>query len=286
VRGVDRLLPFSLRRTIERTTAMSDSLGRIAAMTLRYWYLLRASWPRLIELVYWPTMNMIVWGLLTFWFSDNQSATLETAGSLLAAVMLWDVLFRGQLGLTFSFLEEVWSRNIANLMMSPLRPTEFAMSLMVMSLMRLVVGMAPVTLLALMLFNFNIYGLGLGLVAFFANLMFMSWSVGLVVSGLILRNGSGAQSFAWSVMMLLLPVSCVYYPVTILPAWLQPLAWALAPTYVFEGMRGALIDGVFRADLMLEGFALNLVYLSLGLTTFVLLTQSARHKGTLLTMGE
>jgi ABC-2 type transport system permease protein len=265
---------------------MSDSLERIAAMTLRYWYLLRASWPRLIELVYWPTMNMIVWGLLTFWFTDHQSATLETAGSLLAAVMLWDVLFRGQLGFTFSFLEEVWSRNVANLMMSPLRPAEFAVSLMVMSLMRLVVGMAPVSLLALMLFNFNIYGLGLSLVAFFANLMFTSWSVGLVVSGLILRNGSAAQSFAWSVMMLLLPVSCVYYPVTILPAWLQPLAWSLAPTYVFEGMRAALIDGVFRADLMLEGFALNLVYLGLGLTTFVLLTQSARHKGMLLTMGE
>lgn len=265
---------------------MSESFGRIAAMTLRYWYLLRASWSRLIELVYWPTMNMIVWGLLTFWFNGNTSATIETAGSLLGAVMLWDVLFRGQLGFTFSFLEEVWSRNVANLMMSPLRPAEFAVSLMVMSLVRLVVGMVPVTLLALILFDFNIYGLGFGLVGFFANLMFTSWSVGLVVCGLILRNGSGAQSFAWSVMMLLLPVSCVYYPVTILPAWLQAVAWSLAPTYVFEGMRAALIEGVFRADLMLEGFALNLVYLALGFTSFVLLAKSARHRGTLLTMGE
>jgi ABC-2 type transport system permease protein len=265
---------------------MNESIGRIGAMTLRYWYLLRKSWPRLLELVYWPTLNMIVWGLLTFYFGDHKSTIVETAGGLLGAVMLWDVLFRGQLGFTFSFLEEIWSRNIANLMMSPLHPAEFAGSLMVMSLVRLVLGMTPVTLLALALFGFNIYGLGLPLIAFFANLVIMSWAVGLVVAGLVLRNGLGAESLAWSVMMLLLPVSSVYYPVSILPAWLQPISWSLPPTYVFEGMRAVLLQGVFHADLMLEAFALNLVYLGLGFATFMLLVRSARHKGSILAMGE
>jgi len=265
---------------------MSESIGRIGAMTLRYWYLLRKSWPRLLELVYWPTLNMIVWGLLTFYFGDHKSTLAETAGGLLGAVMLWDVLFRGQLGFTFSFLEEIWSRNIANLMMSPLQPAEFAGSLMLMSMVRLVLGMTPVTLLALTLFGFNIYGLGLPLIAFFANLVIMSWAVGLVVAGLVLRNGLGAESLAWSVMMLLLPVSCVYYPVSILPMWLQPVAWSLPPTYVFEGMRAVLLQGVFRADLMLEAFALNLGYLGLGFATFMLLVRSARHKGSILAMGE
>lgn len=265
---------------------MLNSLGRIAAMTLRYWYVLRSSWTRILELVYWPTMNMIVWGLINYYFTDHESSVAEIAGSLLAAVMLWDVLFRGQLGFTFSFLEEVWSKNVANLMMSPLHPTEFAASLMLMSLIRLLLGMAPVTLLAVFLFSFNIYDLGFALVAFFANLMLTSWAVGLVVSGLILRNGLAAQNFAWSVMMLLLPLSCVYYPVSILPQWLQPIAWSLAPTYVFEGMRAALIDGVFRADLMIECLGLNMLYLGLGFTAFMLLVQGARHKGSLLTIGE
>jgi ABC-2 type transport system permease protein len=265
---------------------MSESLGRVYAMTLRYWYLLRASWPRILELVYWPTMNMIVWGLLTFWFNNDKSTPVEAAGTLLGAVMLWDVLFRGQLGFTFSFLEEVWSRNVANLMMSPLKPAEFAGSLMVMSTIRLVLGMAPVTVLAIVLFSFNIYHMGFALAGFFANLMMTSWAVGLVVSGLIMRNGSGAQSFTWSVMMLLLPVSCVYYPVSVLPAWMQPVAWSLSPTYVFEGMRAAVLDGVFRGDLMIECFALNLVYLAVGFMTFMMLVQSARHKGVLLTLGE
>ena len=104
---------------------MTDSLDRIRAMTLRHCYLLCASWTKLLELAYWPTMNMVVWGLLNFYFVEYRSSLSYVAGSLLAGVMLWDVLFRGQLGFTFSFMEEVWSRNVGNLMMSPLRPTEF-----------------------------------------------------------------------------------------------------------------------------------------------------------------
>jgi ABC-2 type transport system permease protein len=265
---------------------MGKSLDRVAAMTLRYWYLLRASWPRLLEALYWPAMTMIVWGFLQIYLSEDKSSAANAAGLLLGAVLLWDILFRGQLGFTFSFLEEIWSRNIANLMMSPLRPAELAVSLMLMSFVRLVIGTIPVTILAAVLFGFNIFGLGFGVAAFFANLVLTGWALGLVVSGVVLRNGLGAESLAYSIMIVLLPLSCVYYPVTILPVWLQPVAWALPPTYVFEGLRGILLDHTFRADLMLESLALNLVYLGLGFAAFLMLMRSARHNGAILTMGE
>jgi ABC-2 type transport system permease protein len=210
----------------------------------------------------------------------------STAALLLGAVLLWDVLFRGQLGFTFTFLEEIWSRNLANLMMSPLKPAELAASLMLMSLIRLLIGTIPVTLLTLVLFGFNIYALGPGLVLMFINLVLTGWAIGLVIAGLVIRQGLGAESLAFSVMIILLPLCCVYYPVEALPVWLHPVAWSLAPTYVFEGMRWMLIDGVFRADLLLEGFGLNLLYLALGFTAFILLMDSARHRGGLLTMGE
>ncbi|SDR13325.1 ABC-2 type transport system permease protein [Rhizobiales bacterium GAS113] len=266
--------------------SLHQSLDRIAAMTLRYWYMLRGSWPRLLELVYWPAMSMVVWGFLQLYLSENKTTLAGAAGLLLGAVLLWDILFRGQLGFTFSFLEEIWSRNIANLMMSPLRPAELAAALMVMSLVRLIIGTIPVTILAALLFGFNIFGLGLGLIAFFANLVLLGWALGLFVSGVVLRNGLGAESLAYSMMIVLLPVSCVYYPVTVLPFWLQPVAWCLPTTYVFEGLRGILLEGAFRGDLMLECLALNLIYLGLGFTAFVLLLRSARHNGALLTMGE
>jgi ABC-2 type transport system permease protein len=261
-------------------------LNRMAAMTARYYYLLRSSWLRLLELIYWPAMQMLVWGFLYTFLYQSESKMGSTAGLLLGAVMLWDVLFRGQFGFTFTFLEEIWSRNIANLMMSPLKPGELAASLMLMSLIRLLIGTVPVTILALLLFGFNIYALGPGVIAFFVNLVITSWAIGLVMAGMVIRNGLGAESLSYSVMILVLPLCCVYYPIWVLPTWLQPVAWSLSPTYVFEGMRALLLDGVFRTDLMIECLALNLVYLALGFTTFMLLLRSARHKGALLTMGE
>ena len=100
------------------------------------------------------------------------------------------------------------------------------------------------------------------------------------------RNGLGAENLAWSIMFLFMPLACVYYPVTTLPVWLQPAAWALPPTYVFEGMRALLIDHSFRADLMLEAFALNAVFLAVGIFGFLKLLQAARRHGSLMQTGE
>jgi ABC-2 type transport system permease protein len=151
---------------------------------------------------------------------------------------------------------------------------------------RLAIGMVPVSLLAIVFFGFNLYGLGLALAAFFVNLILTSWSIGILVSGLLLRNGMGAESLAWTFMFLLLPLTCVYYPVTVLPEWMQAVAWALPPTYVFEGMRALLIDHAFRADLMLEALALNAVLFAATALSFVALLGSARRNGSLLQTGE
>jgi ABC-2 type transport system permease protein len=263
-----------------------SSSRRIAAMMLRYWYLLRSSWPRLLDLVYWPTVQMVTWGFLQYYIASNAGFFARAGGTFIGAVLLWDILFRGQLGFSISFLEEMWSRNIGNLMMSPLRPFEFMTALMVMSVVRLSVGAVPVTFLAIAFFGFNLYGLGFALVAFFLNLMLTSWAIGIFVSGLILRNGMGAENLAWSIMFLFMPLTCVYYPVTTLPLWLQHVAWLLPPTYVFEGMRALVIDKVFRPDLMIDALALNVVLFAAGSFAFVKLLQSARRQGSLLQTGE
>src|SRR5437660_6301296 len=262
------------------------SAHRINAMVLRYWYLLMSSWPRLLELIYWPALQIITWGFLQNYISQTSGFFAQAGGSLIGAVILWDILFRGQLGFSISFLEEMWARNLGNLMMSPLKPIEFLIALMIMSLIRLAIGVIPMTLLAMMLFDFNVYGIGLPLVAFFCNLIFTSWSLGIFVSGLVLRNGLGAESIVWTLMFAILPLACVYYPVTVLPYWLQYLAWALPPTYVFEGMRGLLIDHVFRADLMIDALLINVVLFIASFAIFLALLRSARRYGSLIQSGE
>ena len=196
-------------------------------MVLRYWYLLRSSFPRLIELIYWPAVQMLMWGFLQSYIAEQASMFAKAGGILVGAVLLWDILFRGQLGFSVSFLEEMYARNLGNLLISPLRATEFVAALMIMSIIRLAIGMVPVTLLAIWFFGFNLWALGFALAAFFANLMLTSWAVGIFVSGLVLRNGLGAETFAWSIMFLFLPLTCVYYPVATLPSWLQAVAWTL-----------------------------------------------------------
>jgi ABC-2 type transport system permease protein len=229
---------------------------------------------------------MLMWGFLQMYIGQNAGYFARATGTFIGAVLLWDILFRGQLGFSVSFLEEMWSRNLANLMMSPLKPVEFVAAMMVMSLVRLAIGMVPVSLLAIGFFGFNLYGLGLALAAFFANLLLTSWAVGILVSGVVMRNGLGAENLAWTIMFLLMPLTCVYYPVAVLPQWLQVIAWLLPPTYVFEGMRALLIDHVFRADLMLQALGMNVIAFTAGVIGFSLLLRSSRRNGSLMQMGE
>ena len=271
---------------ISSDSGFEFSVNRVVAMVRRYWYLLRSSWPRLLDLIYWPAVQMLMWGFLQLYISQNSGFFAQASGVFIGAVLLWDILFRGQLGFSICFLEEMYARNLGNLMMSPLKPIEFLISLMVMSLIRLAIGVIPMTLLAMVLFGFNFYSIGLPLIAFFCNLIFTSWSVGIFVSGLVLRNGLGAESIVWTLMFALMPLACIYYPVTVLPHWLQYVAWTLPPTYVFEGMRALLIDHVFRADLMVAALAINLVLLLASFVAFLALLRSARRNGSLLQGGE
>jgi len=262
------------------------SPARVWAMLLRYLYILRSSWPRTIELLYWPTLQMLIWGFMSQFLRSNSSYVAQAFGVLLGAVMLWDLLFRSQLGLTISFLEEMWARNLGQLFVTPLRPYEWLLSLLAMSVIRVTIGIVPAALLAIPLYHYSIFAMGLPLVAFLAVLMAMGWALGLAICGGILRHGMGAESLAWTVIFALAPLSCIYYPVTTLPYWLRPLAWVLPSTYVFEGMRAVLFGQNFRTDYFLSAIGLDLIYLAFGATIFFIAFRDARRRGALLQMGE
>ena len=259
---------------------------RVGALILRYLYVLRSSWPRLAELAYWPSMQVIVWGFITQFFRTNSTWVAQATGVLLGAVLLWDVLFRSQLGVSVSFLEEMWSRNLGHLFVSPLRPYEFLAALTTMSLVRTLIGMLPAALLAIPLYHFSIFDLGLPLLAFFANVVVTGWAIGIAVSGLILRYGLGAESFAWVAVFAISPVAAVFYPVSVLPGWLQPVAYALPPAHVFEGMRALMFEHVFRFDLFFTALGLNAAYLAAAGVVFLVSFGRARHLGKLMQVGE
>jgi ABC-2 type transport system permease protein len=273
-------------KPIEQYTDRNFDLRRIGFMGLRYLFLLRSSWTRIVELAYWPIMQMVLWGFMSQFLLTSASPVIKTAGMLIAAVLLWDVMFRSNIGVAVSFLEEMWSRNLAQLFASPLRPYEWALSLLFISLVRTIIGVIPAAILAIPFYSYSIFDMGIPLIAFFMNLMIFGGAIGLVVSALVLRYGMGAESLAWVGIFLVAPISGIYYPISILPEWLQPIAWALPSAHIFEGMRAVLAEDVFRAELLINAIMLNVLYIAAGFTTFLYVFRIARIKGFLVQMGE
>ena len=267
--------------------AVRQAARRIWGMMYRHLALYRRSWPRLLELCYWPVLQMCIWGFTASYLAARMGNPVAVAaGALLGGVLLWEVALRSQMGVAISFLEELWSRNLGHVFVSPLRPWELVAALIGMSMIRMFVGVAPAILLAWALYAFDLFALGPILVLFFANLMVMGWWVALGVVSLILRHGAGAEALAWSVLFGLTPFSAVFYPVSVLPAALRPVAWALPSSHVFEGMRAVLLRGEIHWDQMAWAVGLNVVW-TLGATlVFARQFRSARVRGALLSIGE
>ncbi|MDA8360669.1 MAG: ABC transporter permease [Gammaproteobacteria bacterium] len=267
-------------------SAWGGSARRMTAMVERYMYLLKGSWPRLVELAYWPTMQIILWGFLSEYLVGHSSYLARASGILLAAVLLWDVMFRGQLGVSVVFFEELYSRNLGHLFASPLRAYELAGALAIISFLRTVIGVGVAAYFASLFYHFAIWRMGWVFVAFFFNLLAMGWAIGLLVAGLVLRYGLGAENLAWAAVFAIAPVSGIYYPITILPHWLQAIAHWLPAAYVFMGLRALLFHHVVASGLLWHAAWLNLLGLSVGVGVFLYTFRDARLHGRLLNLGE
>ncbi|MEK6748262.1 MAG: ABC transporter permease [Pseudomonadota bacterium] len=262
------------------------SLLRIYAIHKRHYYLLRGSWPRIAELFYWPTVQMIMWGFMNQYLMQRPGGELIGTGMLIAAFLLWDILFRSQLGVSLAFFEEIYSRNLGYLFVSPLRPHELVCSLLSIAVLRTLLGVGVAAWLATPFYGFSIFDMGWALVAFFSNLIFFGWAIGLAVVAMVMRYGMGAESLAWALVFIFAPITGVYYPVAILPAWLQPISWSLPPTYVFEGLRELITTHQFNTAHFFYAVLLNAVYLSLSIILFMIAFRIARKHGLLLQIGE
>lgn len=266
-----------------------SSARRIGAMLSRHFFLIRKSWPRLFSFAYYPVMQLLVWGFVTQYLgpqSASQGVLQAVPGILLTGVLLWDVLVRGELGLFLSFLEEMYSRNLGNLFVSPLRLHEFVIAQMLMSIVRVVIGSGMALLVAVTFFDLKVAHQALGLSLCLGCLLMFGWAVGLLANGLVLRFGLGAEEIGWAVVFLIGPLSGAYYPISVLPTWLQTVAYALPTAWAFEAMRAALIDGKIAWDLLTTSMLLNVVYFAGCAFLFWRFVESGRERGLLLQMGE
>jgi ABC-2 type transport system permease protein len=259
---------------------------RIAALVGRHLYLYRRSLPRLMEIFYWPFLDLVVWGFITVYLTRFQGQLPGVVTFFLGALILWDVLFRAQQGITITFLEEIWSRNLMNLFASPLKPSEFLAATMVMSVCKVAAVMLVMIVCAWVFYSYNIFLMGLALVPFVLNLIVTGWIIGVLTTSLIMRFGQEAEVLAWGMVFLFQPISCVFYPMEVLPTWLAPVAWANPAAHVFEGMRAVLGTGTFPLTSLVWASSLNVVYLVLMIVWFHRTFEWCREQGTLVRVGE
>ncbi|MBC7544801.1 MAG: ABC transporter permease [Candidatus Sericytochromatia bacterium] len=259
---------------------------RIGAMITRHLYTFRHSPLRLVEMVYWPLLDLLVWGFLTVYLQRSGAGVPNFVAFFVGALILWDLLFRAQQGVAISYLEEVWSRNLMNLFVSPLTIWEYITSLVLVSLMKLTFSVGMMVLLALLIYGFNLFSLGMVLIPFIANLLLMGWSVGILTTALILRYGQAAESLAWVLAFLFQPISAVFYPVSVLPPVLRAVARCVPASYVFEGMRAVIAGKGYPRQDLAWAFGLNAVYATVALGVFAWTFHVVRDKGLLGKVGE
>ena len=245
----------------------------------RHGYDARRNLNRVADTIYWPAQNMIVWGFFTLYLSRDHRLEAGLAGYILGATMLWGMFYSFQRDLAVGFMEELWSRNLVNLFSTPLRVSEYMTGLVLLNLFKALLGLLIAAVIAGFCYAENLFPFLPGFLPFLLVLILFSLSLGLIITGLIVRFTTKIQTLAWSFAGLLMPISCVFYPLSALPKWLRPLAWGLPTTHAFEGMREEMAAGVISLTHFAWGMGLSLAYFVFALFFFRRMFESARMHG-------
>jgi len=260
-------------------------LTRISGVVLRNIYLYRRSVTRSMQIIFWPVMDLLVWGFLTTYLDSFEGEASRAAVFLIGSLIFWDFLYRTQQAISLAITEEIWVKNVINLFVAPISVPELLIGWSFIGLIKGMLTAILLGVLAYFFYGFQILDLGLPMLGYFFSLLMFGWAVGMVTSAMIIRFGHAAEALVWGVPFLIQPFAAVFYPVSVLPEWLQWFSLALPATHVFEGMREILQTGVYSWGPLINSLMLNALYLTIGSFFFAWMLKRARDKGYLARLG-
>ena len=260
--------------------------NKIYGLSLRHLYLIKSSFPRILDLIYWPSIQVFLWGFISKFFTLNSTYYENTVGIILSAAILYDFLFRSSISYNMMFLEEIWSRNFTNLFIAPIKLSEIIAALTFTAIFRTLIGLVPAALLAIPFFGVSILEIGVPLIFLLITLYIFGVTLGLLVTSGLIRFGPSFENIAWASLFFLAPLGCIYYPIDILPEWLQMIAKLLPLVHIFEEMRNILIYDSVNNFQILKAIIISFIYFVLGIFVFYLSYNGAKNRGTLINMGE
>jgi ABC-2 type transport system permease protein len=248
------------------------NLKRIRAIILRHTLGWTRKWDQLLELVYWPVLDMIMWGVTTVWLvkADAESASVATFSliTMMTCLVMWQMVWRANQEVGLNFLEEIWNRNVVNLFASPLTLSEWTTGLLMLSLLKIFLAMIVGTLAAYLLYALNLTTFGFEVIPFLGVIVLWGWTVGFLSVAIILRFGKQLQHVAWTLCALFGPISAVYFPVASLPKWLQHVSAMIPTSHAFEGVRAAMISGRVELTSLVIAYSLGLIYFAGAIMIF------------------
>ncbi len=252
---------------------------RALAITYRYFLLVRGNWTRAFQIFIWGAIDIVLWGFITRYLDSVGGQSVNFTTVFLGAVILWEFVTRAQQGVSSPFLEDIWSRNLLNLFGSPLSVGEYLFGLLVTSILTSIAGFAVLVLFAAYAFGFPLWSIGLPVLAFLGILFIFGSVLGVVAISILLRFGPSAEWFVWPIPAILSPFVGVFYPVSVLPVWMQSIAHVLPVSYVFENLRSLSTEGTFSSSELLLATGLDFVLLGAACLLFVYIHRRALQSG-------
>lgn len=240
-------------------------LHKIYGIILRYLYLFRHSFDRLSDAFYWPTIDLLIWGLASTYFKNYNPEASQIVIIIVSGILFWIIVWQGQYQISINLLEELWNKNLLNIFAAPVTFAEWITSLIMIGIIKALVSFSFASFLAYFLYHLKIFTYGFYLLPFALILIMTGWWVGFFVSGLILRFGKKIQILGWAFVSVLYPFSAVFYPVSTLPDWAQGVSRLIPISYVFEGARSIIEHGTLDVNMIYIGIALNVIYIILSL---------------------
>ncbi len=253
--------------------------SRIGAIVLRQIYLYRGSPQRILPMFAWVAIDILLWGFITRYLNTVAHSGFDFVPQLLGAVLLWDFLTRVMQGVTMAFFEDVWSRNFLNFFAAPLTTSEYLAGLVITGVATSLMGLVVMLGLAWGAFGLSFIGYGAALAPFLMVLFLTGIALGVAATAIVLRLGPASEWLIWPIPSLISPFVGVFYPITVLPSWMQAISKVLPPSYVFEGMRAVVTGKPAPWDQLAIGAGLAVVMLGLACLLFASVYRHAIRTG-------
>ncbi|HEV2916351.1 MAG TPA: ABC transporter permease [Candidatus Babeliales bacterium] len=256
------------------------SARSVWALVLRYLRLLMRDTNLKLATIYWPMLDIIVWGFLGTWLQKaHTDGVVPYTAIVLLGILLWQITSRGATYIFKCFAEELWSRNIVNLFSLPISLIEWMLAAIIYTSIVVMLVFLFCTMVIKLFYDISVMYIFSALLLFGPPLFFSACWLGFSCLHIIAYCGKRTEEIGWVYAWFFAPFGGAYYPIEVLPTWAQTISHCLPMSYVFEGMRAYLIRAQDPWPYITKAYILSIIYALVAMCLFIIIFNKSKQKG-------